>query len=327
MTARTGPEQYTISTKTTPTFYFIGVTTGKSSINRVFPRWVRALGRPEVVLEGIDCKLNDDPENYRRAVAQIKYDPQSLGGLVTAHKINLLNAARDMFDYLDPYAQICGEISSISKRDGALRGHAKDPITAGLSLDAVIGKDYFARTGGDILSFGAGGSAVAIALHLINKKDDSDRPRRFVVVNRSQGRLDHLKQMVSQQKTDIAFEYIHNQDPVVNDRLMEQMSEGSIIINATGMGKDIPGSPITNNGVFPLRSVAWELNYRGELDFWHQAMEQAQNRQLIIEDGWLYFVHGWTQVVGEVLDVEMTPETFSVLSELAADLRPALVHP
>jgi shikimate 5-dehydrogenase len=327
MTAQNNLEHYPIQTKTAPTFYFIGVTTSKSSINKVFPRWVKALGRPEVVLEGIDCKLNDEPENYRRAVAQIKCDPLSLGGLVTAHKINLLNAARDMFDYLDPYAQICGEVSSISKREGALRGHAKDPITSGLSLDAVIGEGYFGHTGGDILCFGAGGSAVAIALHLINKQDPGDRPKRFVVVNRSQGRLDHLREMVSQQKTDIQFEYIHNQDPRRNDDIMGRMPEGSIVINATGMGKDIPGSPITDGGLFPQHSVAWELNYRGELDFWHQAMEQAESRHLTVEDGWLYFVHGWTQVVAEVLDIQLTPPTFQELERLAADLRPPLVHP
>lgn len=325
MTEQKLSEQATITHKAVPTFYFIGVTTGKSSINQIFPRWVQALGRPEVVLEGIDCKLNDTPENYRRAVAQIKYDSLSLGGLVTAHKINLLNAARDMFDYLDPYAQICGEVSSISKRGGSLRGHAKDPITSGLSLDAVVGKGYFARTGGDVLCFGAGGSAVAIALHLINKADAGDRPRRFVVVNRSQGRLDHLKQMVGQLTTDIEFEFILNDNPRRNDEIMARMPEGSIVINATGMGKDIPGSPITDDGLFPRNGLAWELNYRGELDFWHQAMAQADSRQLTIEDGWLYFVHGWTQVVAEVLDVQLTPETFDQLEKLAADLRPPLV--
>lgn len=318
-------ERSTVSSQTVPTFYFIGVTTGKSSINRVFPRWVEALGRPDVVLEGVDCKLNDTPENYRRAVAQIKYDALSLGALVTAHKINLLDAARDMFDYLDPYAQICGEVSSISKRGHSLRGHAKDPISSGLSLDAVLGNDYFGRTGGDVLCFGAGGSAVAIALHLINKADAGDRPRRFVVVNRSQGRLDHLKQMVSQQTTDMEFEFILNDSPRRNDAIMARMPDGSIVINATGMGKDIPGSPITDDGLFPRQGMAWELNYRGELDFWHQAMAQAESRALTIEDGWLYFVHGWTQVVAEVLDVNLTPQTFGVLADLAADLRPPLV--
>ena len=127
-------------------------------------------------MEGVDCKIHDDPEAYRQAVAQIKYDPLSLGALVTTHKIDLLDAARDMFDYLDPYAEITGEVSSISKLEGRLEGHAKDPITSGLSLDAIIDKDYFGRTGGDVLSFGAGGSAIATLLHLINKKDKGDRP-------------------------------------------------------------------------------------------------------------------------------------------------------
>jgi shikimate 5-dehydrogenase len=326
MPTQNNADDYPITKKTDPTFYFIGVTTGKSSINRVFPRWVAALARPEVVLEGIDCKLNDDPENYRRAVAQIKFDPLSLGALVTAHKINLLNAARDMFDFLDPHAQICGEVSSISKRDGALRGHAKDPITSGLSLDAIIGKDYFCRTGGDVLCFGAGGSAVAIALHLINKAESGDRPKRFVVVNRSEGRLHHLKQMVSQQQTDIEFEYVHNQDPHRNDEIMERTAEGSIVVNATGMGKDIPGSPITDSGLFPRHGIAWELNYRGELDFWHQAMAQVESRHLTVEDGWLYFLHGWTQVVAEVLAITLDQNTFRELAELAADLRPTLVY-
>ena len=162
---------YPIITKTVPTCYFIGVTTKKSSIMKVFPLWVKELGRPEVVIEGIDLKIHDTRENYRQAVAQIKYDPLSLGALVTTHKIDLLDASRDMFEYLDPYAQICGEVSSISKLEGRLEGHAKDPITSGLSLDAIIGEDYFARTGGEVLCFGAGGSAVATLLHLINKKN------------------------------------------------------------------------------------------------------------------------------------------------------------
>lgn len=89
---------YPITRKTVPTFYFIGVTTGKSSIMRVFPKWMEVLGRNEVIIEGIDLKIHDDPENYRAAVAQIKYDPLSIGSLVTTHKIDLYNAAKDMFE-------------------------------------------------------------------------------------------------------------------------------------------------------------------------------------------------------------------------------------
>jgi shikimate 5-dehydrogenase len=312
---------YPIINQPVPTMYFIGVTTGKSSINKVFPLWMEVLGRPEVVLAGRDHPMHDDPERYRASVAQIKYDPNSLGALVTTHKIDLFNAARDMFEYLDPYAQITGELSSISKLDGRLEGHAKDPLTAGASLEAIIEPGYFGRTGGHVLCLGAGGSAVATLLHLMNKPDGADRPERFVVVNRSQGRLDHLREMVERLGTDIEVETICNADPAVNDGLMERLPDHSIVINATGMGKDSPGSPITDAGRFPRNGIAWEFNYRGELDFMHQALRQVDSRNLRVEDGWIYFVHGWSQVVAQVLHVDLTPELFGKLEQAAATVR------
>ena len=109
-------KNYQIDTKTVPTFYFVGVTTGKSSIMKVFPRWMEALGRSDVVIEGIDHKIHDEREAYRKTVAQMKYDPLSLGGLVTTHKIDLLDASQDMFDELHESAKLTGEVSSISKR-------------------------------------------------------------------------------------------------------------------------------------------------------------------------------------------------------------------
>jgi shikimate dehydrogenase len=314
-------EKFNIVKKDVPTFYFIGVTTTKSSIMKVFPLWMKVLGRPEIVIEGIDLKIHDTPEAYRSATAQIKYDPLSLGSLVTTHKIDLLQAARDMFEYLDPYAEICSEVSSISKMDGRLEGHAKDPITAGLSLDAILGDGYFGRTKADVLCFGAGGSGVATALHLINKSNPADRPAKFIFTNRSQWRLDHAKAMVEQCNTDIVFEYHRGEDPLVNGKLMEQMPPHSIVINATGMGKDTPGSPITSTAKFPQNGIAWEFNYRGELDFLHQAEAQQSSRQLTVEDGWLYFVHGWTQVVAQVLHVDLTPELFTELEKAASTVR------
>jgi shikimate dehydrogenase len=314
-------ENYPVTTKSVPTFYFIGVTTGKSSIMKVFPLWMKVLGREDVVMEGVDCKIHDEPEAYRKAVAQIKYDPLSLGALVTTHKIDLLTEARDMFEYLDPYAVITSEVSSISKLEGRLEGHAKDPLTSGASLDAIIEKGYFGKTGGHVLCFGAGGSGVATLLHLINKKDQADRPKKFTFVNRSQGRLDHAKEMVGGLKTDIEIEYICNSDPKVNDTIMEKFPPYSVIINATGMGKDTPGSPITWDGKFPMNSVSWEFNYRGELDFLHQSLAQAESRKVKVEDGWIYFVHGWTQVVAQVLHFDLTPSLFDKLNEAASSVR------
>ena len=88
---------------TRPTMYFVGVTTGKSSTMNVFPRWVEALGC-DAILKGIDVAIHADPDDYRRVVEFIKSDPLSLGALVTTHKIDLLTAARNLFEELDQYA-------------------------------------------------------------------------------------------------------------------------------------------------------------------------------------------------------------------------------
>ncbi len=313
--------EYNIITKTEPTFYFIGVTTGKSSINNVFPLWMEVMGKTDVVLEGIDHAIHDEPENYRKSVAQIKYDPLSLGALVTTHKMNVYAAAADMFDYFDPYAATTAELSCISKNDGLLQGHAKDPITAGLSLETIIDPGYFGETGGHVLCLGAGGSALATLLYLINKPNAADRPDKFIAVNRSPGKLDHMREMVKKYETDIAVEYLHNSDPIKNDQVMASLPEYSIVINATGMGKDTPGSPVTDEGIFPKNGVAWEFNYRGELNFLHQAMRQVNSRKLLVEDGWVYFLHGWSQVIAEVLHIDLTPALFKELDKAASSVR------
>ncbi len=307
--------------------YFLGVSTRQSSIMKVFPLWMKELGRPEISLVGMDLKLHDDPANYRRAVSQIKGDPLCLGALVTTHKINLLNAARDLFDYLDPLAQVSGEVSCISKRHGRLEGHAKDPISGGLSLDTVLRPGYFGSTGGHVLSLGAGGSTTALVLHFNRKPATVDRPRRMIIVNHRPGRIEELRRMVESMGLEIEFEYHCHEDPRKNDELMEALPPGSVVINATGMGKDLPGSPITDAGVFPINGVAWELNYRGELRFLQQALAQRELRNLTVEDGWVYFLHGWTQVIAQALDLPLDEAKFSRLASLAEIIRPAARAP
>ena len=154
----------------------------------------------------------------------------------------------------------------------------------------------------------------------------ADRPEKMIMNNRSEARLVELKKMVDRLDTDILFEYNQNVDPTVNDKIMANIPEDSIVINATGMGKDTPGSPVTSSGLFPRNGIVWEINYRGELDFWHQDMAQRHIRDVVVEDGWLYFLNGWTQVISEVLNLEMNAQTFGRLSEIAEELRPPLVH-
>src|ERR1700739_4170900 len=116
---------------TVPTLYFFGVTTTKSSIMKVFPAWAKRLGLDGAMIRGVDFPLHAPPQSYRAAVAFLKGDPKSLGALVTTHKIDLYHACRDQFDVVDRHALLMGETSCLSKEDGKLVCHAKDPISSG----------------------------------------------------------------------------------------------------------------------------------------------------------------------------------------------------
>lgn len=301
------------------TMYFIGVSTGKSSIMKVFPAWAEEL-KLNAVIKGFDFPPNDDPAHYREVVAFIKNDPNSLGSLVTTHKLNLFKAARDMFDGIDPYTEILDEVSSISKRGSELWGHAKDPITAGLSLEAIVDNGFWKRTGGHLLLLGAGGSSLALTLYLNNKLAvGGDVPSKIIVTNRSETRLTEMKTIHQKMGFKIPVEYHLGPKPEQNDALTNILPPYSMVVNATGLGKDAPGSPLTDQVVFPENGVAWEFNYRGDLIFMDQAKAQEKSRHLKIEDGWVYFIHGWTRVIAEVfhLEIPTSGPAFDRLSKIA----------
>jgi len=306
-----------------PTMYFIGVTTGKSSIMKVFPRWAEYLALGEVVIRGIDCKWHDDPAVYRRAVEFIKNDPLSRGALVTTHKLDLLRASRDLFEELDESAELLEEISCISKHNGRLCGSAKDPITSGLALEAFLPADHWRKSGGEVCLLGAGGSSLAMTMHFMSTVPPEQRPWRIHATNRSPARLDQMKQIHARINPGIEMDYQHCPAPQDNDRVVNDLPPGSLVINATGLGKDAPGSPITDAAIFPNRGLVWEFNYRGDLVFLRQAKAQQQARGLRVEDGWVYFIHGWTRVIADVFDIEIPIRgpRFEEISRIAAETR------
>lgn len=298
-----------IYTRSQPTMEFIGVTTAQSSIMQLFPRWARVLGLSNAQIVGRDLPLEAPPTLYRAAVEQFRHDPLSQGALVTTHKINLLQAARTQFDYLDPYAQLCGEVSCIVRRQGKVWGFAKDPLTSARALQAITPPGFFAQ-GGQILMFGAGGAGMAILVALLERPD---LPGQLVVTDPSQQRLDALQQLHRQSGSTVPLHTHPRVDSAFHAELLAQLSPHSLVINASGLGKDRPGSPLPDQAFWPDHTVAWELNYRGSLEFLHQ----ARAAQITVHDGWLYFLHGWSEAITEVFDLAWSPDVFTQLKEVA----------
>lgn len=296
---------------------FVGVSTGESSIRRVFPQWAEILGLPTRELTGFDLPLGASREQYRDVITRIADDPAMPGALITTHKIAVYNAAWDLFDEVDGDAQRFREISSMSKKDGRLVGHALDAVTAGLAMEEFIPPGHFHRTGGELLCLGMGGAGTAIVWYLLHRED---RPKRIFCTDMSGRKLAALRAML--RRTGMSASHLDTLEVTgPADGLIELMAPGSLVVNATGMGKDTPGSPISSQCCFPSGSLVWEINYRGSLDFLRIAREREAVDDLTVVDGWRYFIHGWAQVISTVFQVELTPGKMTELSEAAGALR------
>ena len=241
------------------------------------------------------------------------------GALVTTHKMNVFAAASDLFDELDPFAVSCSEISSISKRGDRLIGRAKDPLTVDLALNDFLPTDHFARTGAEVVILGAGGSGTALSWALAER---ADAPAKITVTARDDDKLDHLREVHRQHGTpEGLITYVRTDTVQDAAAIVAAAPAGSLIVNATGLGKDRPGSPLPDDVVFPTDAWVWEFNYRGSLEFLHQARGQQAERALHVIDGWRYFIHGWSQVVADVFEIDLTPEIVERLAEAAESVR------
>lgn len=298
--------------------YFVGVTTGASSIMRLFPRWAEELGL-DAEISGLDLPLDASPEEYRSAILTIVDDPAARGALVTTHKVGVYRYAGDLFHRADRWAELCGEVSCIAKQGRGLEAWAKDPITSWRSFVDFAGADYFARhPEAAVLCLGAGGSGTAFTSRLLGV----DHPPALIhVTNRSPERLEHLATIHQRIGSATPVEYHQVSETADSDRLLESLPPGSVVVNATGMGKDRPGSPISDSAIFPEGALAWDFNYRGTLEFLEQARRQEEERGLLVEDGWRYFLHGWSEHIAEVFQLDLESAVLDRLGRIAETLR------
>lgn len=298
--------------------YFVGVTTGSSRIMRLFTLWAQELGIDAEIV-GVDVPLDAAPDAYRRAVATVADDSTARGALVTTHKVAVFRHAGHLFQQCDEWAELCGEISCIAKREDGLQGWAKDPITSWRSFVDCAGADYFARNpDAEVLCLGAGGSGTAFTSRLLTVEHP---PARTSVTNRSPERLEHLAQIHERMGARFPVDYHRVTDISNSDRLLESLPPRSVVVNATGLGKDRPGSPISDRARFPSEAVVWDFNYRGSLEFLRQAQRQADERNLVVEDGWRYFVYGWSEHIAEVFRLEVDQARFERLARIAETIR------
>ncbi len=246
---------------------FYRETTSKSSIMKVFPKWADYLNVEAIAQRGLISKLHDTPENYREAVRFIKEDPHSLRARQTTHKIDLLKACKDMFDELDPYAMLmdAGNQQHLKTSMANWSDMPKIPFPAvwRLKLDGKLLKKYRGRNSAD------GRRRRNNRINLLSDEAGTWRQQtiKIYVTNRSTGRLKENQRIHHQLHSDVTVEYIHAPVPEQNDAVAAKLKPASLVANATGLGKDAPGSLLTDAAIFPEHGIVWDFNYRGTCFF------------------------------------------------------------
>jgi shikimate 5-dehydrogenase len=233
-------------------------------------------------------------------------DESVAGAVITTHKVRLFQACRSCFAALDPLALACEEVNAVRRTAHGLYGWARDPVSVGRVVDRI-----WPDSEGQVLCLGAGGTALALAHHLLARRAGV----QLVCAEPSHAAAARFTRQAQRGVS------MHVGDGPW-DELVNAAAPGSLIVNATGMGKDRPGAPITSSARFPPRAVVWELNYRGKLQFLECALLQAESSGLEVHDGWQLFCHGWAAALSAVLDLPDDERLGDRFVEAAKSLRP-----
>jgi len=301
---------------------FLGISTAGSLAHHTFPGWSR-LFCPGAVMRGADLPADATPAEFRELVTAMAANPRVLGAVVTSHKLRLFRACQDLLDYAEPLVALTQEIADINTRDG-VRAYARDPQSLDIILDGIGGPR-------PVLCIGAGGSAIALMLAMrldIAGTLTAQRPvlrtgqaarGPLTIVGRDQESLDNVRAVRDRcgiQRDAVGLLLAPDQDAAA--RHVGSAPPGSVVVNATGLGKIAPGSPLPDRAAFPPDAVAWDFNYRGPLTF----LDQARHAGVATEDGWDYFVAGWSAALAAITGRELTPELLSRAAESARAARP-----
>ena len=291
-----------------PLVLFVGTSTGGSLAHTVFDGWAAALGRPWT-LRGVDLPPDTPPETYRRLLTAMRGNPRVRGAVITAHKLRLYRACATELTTRDRLVDLTREINTLVTGDttpGSAAGYANDAR----SLTAILGS----YAGQRIVCLGAGGAGTALllALHLdVETGTPRPDPPRMVFADIDASALAGLRAVAD--RIGARPDLVHLSGPA--DDLV---AGAALVVNATGLGKDRPGSPVTDRAPFGPGAVAWDLNYRGDLTF----LRQAAARGVSTMDGWEYFVAGWAGALTAIAGVPFGPHVPAALTTAAAPHRP-----
>jgi shikimate 5-dehydrogenase len=313
-----------------PLILFLGISTSGSVAHAVFDRWAAELGQPWI-LRGTDLPADAPPEAFRQLVSAMRRNQAVRGAVITAHKLRVYRACAGELARRDWLTDVAHEINTLAT-GSALAGYARDALSLARVLPGLV-RSAGAATLRDlhVLCLGAGGAATALllALHLdtdcggdgaASPRARADQPARVAFTDVDPRALADLRSVAD--RAGIAtsrLSFVRVREPDDSDALVAGLPSPALVINATGLGKDAAGSPLTDAAPFGQAALAWDLNYRGDLVF----LRQAAAAGAATMDGWDYFVAGWAGGLTAIAETPFTDDLLARFAQVAAPHRPA----
>jgi shikimate dehydrogenase len=268
-------------------------------------------------LETVDIPANSSAAVYQSLVMRLGADPTVCGAVITAHKRAVYDHAVDLLAGADPLAHALGEISVLYRRDGELYATVIDSASINATLLQMGGDDPVTTDQADTVVYGAGGTAIAlIACLAADRWPAWARPRLLHLVDTSAARLGHAGEIASRQRLPLPLCLYHSSGEASLADL-GPLPDRSLIVNATGLGKDRPGSPVRLPAPWPSGAHVWDLNYRGRLLMLEDARAAAAQRRLTVHNGWLLFINGWAEALAAILGQPIQDEKRRTMDQLA----------
>jgi shikimate dehydrogenase len=292
--------------------WFVGVSTSGSSAIALFPGWCAALGI-DAELVPVDLPIGAPAKAYRQLVADLGADEEAAGAVVTTHKVALFETSADLFVSRDRSVDLFEEISCVSAGGRGLGANTIDPASVARTLSEILPRPVDEASA---LVFGAGGAGTAVSAALLTDRTSTWNVTLADTVDSRLAQAERIFSALSVQDRATLVRAGGSED---NDDALSKAPPGSFVVNATGMGKDVPGSPLSGRVSFPKRALVWDLNYRGELTLLDQARTQARDRGLRVEDGRRLFVHGWAEGLRQIFGREVAVETLEESSPWSRD--------
>jgi shikimate 5-dehydrogenase len=285
-------------------------------VNLVFSDWCACLGI-QAELVGIDVPIGAANEVYRAIVQSIRRDSLIRGALVTTHKSRIFESALDLFDDVRPSALDLHEVGAIFRDDGRLVCEATDPPAVRIAFERLLRTTQ--QNGWDnIVILGGGGAGLALAYVLVT--EPCLKAKQVLIVEASQSRTTKIREAMDRIECHCRFEVQNNQSTFA-DEFIQHLTSPTLIVNATGMGKDAVGSPLSKTSMYPIGSTLWDFNYRGDLQFLENARAFSEQFKLSFSTGWYYFICGWYQVMTRVFNVKRNADLLAAFERIAESHR------